>query len=675
MRIREFGSAVALIALAFSGVTTAAASSHPTSDQMISGFIVQYEQGIEPFAQNGEPTGSNLLKGKVSSEDLGGGLYVLELDQPIKSSVAEDWIRRMELDRRIAHAVANFEIAKASFSPTSYKVPEQSKARPASAPKSLTARDGVTFTSPARARVRLKWKAPSSRYGAKVVGYQIQYSSNGGASYKTLINNTGSSETRAFVSDGIRAGIAYRFRVRAITNDGSAVNTIGAASAAASVTIRTSPKPAFVTTGARVGPGSVSFLEQSLSDRGGYSVSKVRYSAVATSPDLETVEASSCSKNKCLFPDLVEGTEYTVEVFASNSRGISSSSDAVVLNDQLFQLQWHLTGEFGVSMPSAWKYSRGDGDKVVAVIDTGIKSHEQIDGSLTTNSDGTIYGYDFVSDLENAADGDAADPDPNDEGQDESGVNLFHGTHVAGIISASHDYSGIAGVAPNVKVLPVRALGNSGGNLKDLVQAIRWAAGEKLPRTPVNRYPVSVINLSLGATESAPCSGVLATVIEKALAKGITIVVAAGNDSRDSLSFPANCKGVVSVAATQSLGDLASYSNYGAGTFISAPGGEINVGGSEAPESYGGILSAWINDSNFPDYRVAEGTSMAAPVVSGIVALMYSMQPSISPSKVRGILKESVQAFPAGSNCQTLGGCGAGIIDAQLALARTSVLK
>jgi serine protease len=320
----------------------------------------------------------------------------------------------------------------------------------------------------------------------------VQYSSNNGASYKTLIDNTGSTETRLFVSDGVRAGISYRFRVRAITNDGSELNSVGASSNTASVTVRTAPKPVYVTSAPRVGPGNITYLAQSISDRGGFPVSQVRYRAVATAADIESVETSLCNETRCRFPELLPETPYTVEVFATNELGTSTSNAVVAVNDLYFPLQWHLSGRNGISMPSAWKYSQGDNSKVVAVIDTGIKSHQQLDKSLTRNPDGSIYGYDFVSDLASAADGDGADPNPNDEGGDLAAGNSFHGTHVAGIIAAEHDFVGTAGVAPSVKILPIRALGKTGGEVEDLLNAIKWAAGIKISGVPQNKYPASV---------------------------------------------------------------------------------------------------------------------------------------------------------------------------------------
>jgi len=672
MKLRGFLLSIAMTALLVSGFAPAATATTPQSNEKISGVLVQYSAGVEAVAPNGEPTGANLLRGKVVSEDLGGGLFALNFVEPMDKTLAKIWIKRMVLDRRIIWAEPNLAIEKASANISNRPILTQ--ARAASGPISLVAKPAVSATATDQARVRLSWKTPSKRYGAKIVGYRVQYSSNVGASYQTLISNTGNSDTRIFVSAGIRAGISYRFRVRAITNDGSELNTVGASSNTASATVRTAPKPVYVTSAPRIGPGNVTYLEQSISDRGGFAANAVRYRAVATASDIESVETSLCNATRCQFPELLPDTTYTVEVFATNELGISSSNATVPANDLYFPLQWYLNGKNGISMPTAWKYSKGDGDKVVAVIDTGIRSHQQIDKALTRNADGSIYGYDFVSELANAADGDGEDSNPNDEG-DSSGGNSFHGTHVAGIIAAEHDFLGSAGIAPNVKLLPIRALGKDGGTISDLVKAVNWAAGVKISGVPQNRYPVSVINLSLGAKEVVSCTGGYASIFDAAIAKGITVIAAAGNESRASLSFPGNCSGVITVVATQALGDRATYSNFGSGTLLSAPGGEFNIGSTESPDSRGGIISSWVDSANLPSYRLSEGTSMATPVVSGIVALMYSMQPNITPARVRAILQDSVRPFAPTSNCAIIGGCGAGIINAQLALARTSALK
>jgi len=675
MNLRGSLFSIAMSALLLSGLSPAAGASTSDSTEKISGVLVQYAAGVEALAPNGEPTGANLLRGRLVSEDLGGGLFALNFVEPIDKALAKTWIKRMVLDRRIVWAEPNYEIEKAS-APTNYSNrPILTAARPASGPGSLVAKSAVSSTDDDKARVRLTWKTPSNRYGAKIVGYRIQYSSNGGASYQTLINDTGSNDTRAYVSDGIRAGVSYRFRVRALTNDGSESNTVGASSNTASTIVRTAPKPVFVTSAPRVGPGNITYLEQTVSDRGGFASSQVRYRAVATAADIESVETSLCNATRCRFPELLPDTPYTVEVFATNSLGTSTSNAAAPANDLYFPLQWYLNGKNGISMPTAWKYSKGDGDKVVAVIDTGIRSHQQIDKALTRNADGSIYGYDFVSELGNAADGDGEDSNPNDEGGNSAGGNSFHGTEVAGIIASEHDFIGSAGVAPNVKLLPIRALGKDGGTIGDLIKAVNWAAGVKISGVVPNRYRVSVINLSLGAKEIVPCSGGYASIFDAAIAKGITVIAAAGNEGRASLSFPGNCESVITVVATQALGDRASYSNYGQGTLLAAPGGEFNIGSTEAPDSRGGIISTSVDAANVQSYRLSEGTSMATPVVSGVVALMYSMQPNITPAKVKAILKDSVRKFEPTSNCALFGGCGAGIINAQLALARTSALK
>lgn len=675
MNLRGLFAALAASAVLLSGLAPTANASVKSPTEKISGVLVQYAEGVNPVAPNGEPTGANFLRGQVLSEDLGGGLYVLRFSSSVDKELAKSWIRRMASDRRIAWAQPNLATAQASLGNFVLKRPTLTQARPASGPRSLAAKPAVTSANRDKARIRLTWKTPEKRYGAMIVGYRIQYSSNNGASYRTLISDTGSNATRLFLSDGIRAGVNYRFRVRAITNDGLSTDTVGASSNTASASVRTAPKPVYLASESRVGPGNITYLAQSVSDRGGFSANQVSYRAIATAPGVESVETSLCNATRCRFPELLPETAYTVEVFATNALGTSTSKGSVGVNDPFFSVQWYLSGKNGVSMPAAWKYSKGDGHKVVAVIDTGIKSHQQIDKSLTRNADGSIYGYDFVSEPASAADGDGEDPDPTDEGSGSSEGSSFHGTAVAGIIAAEHDLIGTAGVAPNVKILPVRALGRQGGTIADLIKAVNWAAGFKIEGIAKNKFPVSVINLSLGAKEPVACSGAYASIFDSLVSRGISVVVAAGNDSRDSLSFPGNCPGVITVVATQAQGDRATYSNFGDGVTISAPGGEFSIESTEAPDSRGGMISSWVDSNNSPEYRLLEGTSMAAPMVSGIVALMYSMLPDITPERVRVILKNSVREFAPGTSCATSGGCGAGIINAQLALARTSALR
>jgi hypothetical protein len=255
MNLRGPLAAFAAAALLLGGLSPTASASTTSPVEEISGVLVQYAKGVAPIAPNGEPTGANLLRGQVISEDLGGGLYLLNFSSSVNKDQAKSWIKRMVLDPRIVWAEPDLATQPTSVGTTVSSRPVFTVARPASGPRSLSAKPAVSSTTPDKARIRLTWKAPTSRYGAEIVGYRILYSSNNGASYQTLISDTGSDSTRIFVSDGIRAGISYRFRVRAITNDGSPTNTVGANSNTASASVRTAPKPVYITSATRVGPG------------------------------------------------------------------------------------------------------------------------------------------------------------------------------------------------------------------------------------------------------------------------------------------------------------------------------------------------------------------------------------------------------------------------------------
>ncbi|MFM7013584.1 MAG: S8 family serine peptidase, partial [Actinomycetota bacterium] len=543
--------------------------------------------------------------------------------------------------------------------------------RPATEPTDLKVANAIDFQQPTLPRLRLRWSPPAKLYGAEIVGYRIQYAT-GTSKFRNLVSNTESSATKYYLTDGIVAGSNYRFRVRAITSDGNAI-AISPASASKSRLVRTTPKPVAITTANRIGPGSVRFVAQSLSDRGGYPLTQLRYFGLATAEGFEPVASSSCSFDRCRFPNLIAGEEYEIEIRARNPLGTTSSNYRIEANDLYYPELWHLGSELGIGISSAWGFSRGSSEVVVAVIDSGIVTHPELDSQLTRNTDGSTFGYDFVSDLDSAADGDGWDSDPTDMGGDveDGSLSSWHGTHVAGIIAAKSDTEGVVGVAPRTRLLPIRALGRGGGNLGDLLAAINWAAGVPIDGVPSNKFPAKVINLSLGSSEALACPAEAERIIQNILAKGITIVTAAGNDGGTSAGFfPGNCAGVINVAATSSLGDRAAYSNFGSEVTLSAPGGDkVNLDPSTTL-TQGMILSTWIGGSGEPYYGLAEGTSMAAPVVSGIVALMYAVNPSITPAKVKDALVRSVRPFLSAGICETQGGCGAGIVNAKMALAR-----
>ncbi len=353
----------------------------------------------------------------------------------------------------------------------------------------------------------------------------------------------------------------------------------------------------------------------------------------------------------------------TADAAVANAERVRVYRHQWIPNDTMYVQQWALgSGVGGIRAASAWDLTP-TGSVNVAVIDTGIRSHPDLDAKR-------MAGYDMISNLFIANDGDGRDSDPTDGGDYDDALDCssgaydfmssWHGTHVAGIIAAStNNGSGIAGVAPNARIVPVRALGRCGGTAEDVADAIRWSAGVPVAGVPNNPNPARVLNLSLGGT--GPCSSNDQSAVDSALARGAVVVVAAGNDAALVSGFaPANCKGVVAVAASNLLGDLSSFSNFGGGVSISAPGGDSG--------NLPGILSTLnggITLPGVPSYATYMGTSMAAPHVAGVVALMLTRDPTLTPGQVFNRLRAASRAFPAGSDCAAaVGACGTGLLDA-----------
>ena len=331
-------------------------------------------------------------------------------------------------------------------------------------------------------------------------------------------------------------------------------------------------------------------------------------------------------------------------------------------NDPRYGEQWDFTGTNGMRIPGAWTTSTGSGS-VVAVIDTGITAHPDLDANI-------LPGYDFIADSAAARDGNGRDANPQDQGDwytsgecgDSSSSNSsWHGTHVAGTVAAvTGNATGVAGVAPDAKVVPVRVLGKCGGMLSDIADAIVWASGGTVTGVPANANPAKVINMSLGGSGS--CATTYQNAINSAVNRGTTVVVAAGNEGANaSTAQPANCGSVVTVAASNNSGGLSYYSNYGSAVDLTAPGGDTRQSG-------GGILSTLNTGTTTPSsagYAWYQGTSMATPHVAGLVALMKSADPSLTPAQVESTLKQGTRPMPAGCTL----GCGAGLSDATATLA------
>ncbi|MFB0835704.1 S8 family serine peptidase [Arthrobacter halodurans] len=333
-------------------------------------------------------------------------------------------------------------------------------------------------------------------------------------------------------------------------------------------------------------------------------------------------------------------------------------------NDELYHWQWSYNEETaGLRLAGAWDIARGAG-VTVAVVDTGSTPHPDLDAN-------TVPGYDFISTSALSNDGGGRDADPNDEGDfyaaGQCGSNAFpstsswHGTHVAGTIAAvTGNGIGVAGVAPEARIQHVRALGACGGYTSDIADAITWASGGTVAGVPANPTPAAVVNLSLGGYGA--CSAYSQNAIDGAVARGVTVVVAAGNENDDTAFYnPANCDNTVVVAATGQEGSRASYSNYGFAVDVAAPGGD-----SAAPRG-NGILSTLNTGSTVqgePAYATYQGTSMATPHVAGVAALMKVSHPTLTPAEVEERLKTTARTLPG--TCPE--GCGTGLVDARAAV-------
>jgi len=373
---------------------------------------------------------------------------------------------------------------------------------------------------------------------------------------------------------------------------------------------------------------------------------------------------------------------------ATMAKPTDASTDPFTPNDPDYtQYQWNFfntTG--GADVNYAWNIADGTG-VTVGVLDTGITEHPDLDTSLGD------AGYDFV--YQAAMSGRSTDgyaPGGWDTGdwttrnECEAGwaaeSSSWHGTVVSGEIGELTDNGiGLAGIAYNAKVLPVRVLGHCGGYDSDISNAIEWASGGHVDGVPDNTHPVQVINMSLGASgEQCTADTPEYQAIQDAISRGVTVVVAAGNDNGDVANdTPASCPGVIAVASNGITGKRAFYSNYGKGVTISAPGGGVyaNDASSGQQVNEGFVWQAINLGTTTPIYPAdpvqayggMAGTSQAAPHVTGTVALIASAlqaagEPALTPAQITDVLMKSARPFPVTED-QPI---GAGIVDAYAAV-------
>lgn len=266
-------------------------------------------------------------------------------------------------------------------------------------------------------------------------------------------------------------------------------------------------------------------------------------------------------------------------------------------NTSLKDLEWDLQS---VEADKAWSFVNQVRQVKVAVIDTGVDyTHPALKGKIDTSN-----GYNFVNNSTDTMD---------DNG---------HGTHLSGIIttnttvSSSSTTTGLLGIVGNldVKIIPVKVLDSSGSGDSDIIaKGIKWAADKG----------ADVINLSLGMKGTIP---EIDSAIQYATDKGTLVVVAAGNDNVDCSNYsPASNSNVYTVSALSKNDRKASYSNYGTKVEVSAPGDNI--------------LSTVPNGK----YAYMSGTSMAAPIVSAVAAMIKAENPNLTPSEIKQILDQSAK--------------------------------
>jgi len=313
---------------------------------------------------------------------------------------------------------------------------------------------------------------------------------------------------------------------------------------------------------------------------------------------------------------------------------------SAVSTDPLYSSQWHYPL---INLPAAWDNETGDPGVTVAIIDTGVlMSHPDLQGQFSTDG-----GYDFISSDLNSGDGQPGiDNNPDDAG-DSGGVgsSSFHGTHVAGTVAAATTFSpapgvrGGAGVAPGVKLMPVRVLGQFGGAGYDIMQGVRYAAGLSNDSgvTLNASQRADVINLSLGGGGYSQFEQDIYTQVRAA---GVVVVAAAGNDNSSALFYPASYVGVISVSSVDRNKQKAYYSNSGTAVDVAAPGGDSRFD-ADGDGFRDGVLSTHGDDSGAAlnyTYNAMQGTSMASPHMAGVVALMKSAYSGLTPQDVDSLL-------------------------------------
>jgi len=279
-------------------------------------------------------------------------------------------------------------------------------------------------------------------------------------------------------------------------------------------------------------------------------------------------------------------------------------------NDPYYSYQWHMPK---INTGPAWDLATGTG-VVVAIVDCGVayENYGQFGQAPDLAGTNFVPGYDFINN----------DSHPNDDNG--------HGTHVAGTVAqTTNNNLGVTGVAFNCTIMPVKVLDSFGnGSLTTVANGVTWAAD----------HGADVINMSLGASFS---SSTLQNAVIYAYNLGVTIVCAAGNSGNSIPQYPASYTQCISVSATRYDNTRPSYSSYGSGVDICAPGGDTSVDQNGdgyvdgvLQQTFGSSYTSW-------GYYFYQGTSMASPHVAGVAALLLSYDPTLTPQQVRDAMQNT----------------------------------
>jgi serine protease len=689
-------TAIVLVVLLALGYLTAMVSSvglakvsseRSYKDEPVVGLVIKYRAGVVPIDMFGNQVALDLAQQElIPGVDVGLGLHTAKFQKQLAEGEALAIANQVAKSPSVEAVYLDHLLTKARYN---LATPKLANLKASAAPTKVTAKDAWFSSTRTKARVNLSWVAPKKLNGGFLWGYRISKYDKVLEKYVVIVSNTKSRKTSLTVTNVLIPGEQASFKVATITKTGdSKYMAISKDSLVARVIPSAIPQapvlqsPGIITSAKPV----VTWVVQGSVERGGLPVS---YSVTATASNSSK---STCSSTgiSCTLSGLQAGVDYVVIVTATNKRGSVSSTQVNEFADPMKNQQWYLDGSYGVNASKAWKVTQGAPSIVVAVLDTGITEHPDL-------NDNVVTGYDMINDTSNARDGNGRDANPADPGDYESSSipSSWHGTHVSGIIAAETNDIGIAGIAPKVKISPIRVLGAEGGTESDIAAGINWAIGVKLSGIIQNPNPAKVVNLSIGSSSFSTCNSYSSTqlAIDESRIRNVTIVTSAGNgDEFATNSYPGNCYGNITIGATGITGDRSYYSNYSGysssqgiyiGVDISAPGGDDRVG---LNKPAGGLIWSTTNDGKTSPgratYGAEQGTSMASPIAAGVVALMYSIRPSITTTQVWEILSRTARSFNPNSDCQyqiiettlndgsTLktGECGIGIIDADAAV-------